>query len=602
MTGYFGTAFFKTTRRFALAAIGMALLSFAPGTSSLVAAPAQAQNNKCGNLNQRACNVTDTKWYSQGACKKGLAATKLLNGRCAKNKSSVLKDARNTVRKHSAVIADVTKAWSACFTPASLLKAGGSRDQFYNAVSKRPCLAEVLQIAKDAGFGHVSIGSSASLGALIIGTDVETGFAFDVDGKRPPVFYQTRGVTFLTAGLSGSVVISLGKGPATVANLQGDEQSGSISFAAFVGSGATASFSYSGPLQSVGVVLTVGGVAEIGYSRTNTVARTTGRSAPRVAAVDGPRDPGGYGEPEPVVEYAPSERPTKLRFCNDTPFEHIYAGFSFWDDGSAMGRSGWSAKGWKKIKQGQCKTTTIPNDSYGYAYSGDVYVFASADGAWWGQEAPAMCVSTPESNIPLRMDNVDRGCPSQSDVYFDTGTYVFPDLPPSANHTFTFSGEPDYRPAIQVASQVASERTAPNVITPLFYSGKICNETSADVIYVGFGIEDPGRTYAHGWFPVRKGECHVESLGKGKHDAQGSYIWAYATDGTNYWGGNDKRFCLRTPETARRTSDTQTALCGGTDQFRMYTQIMGNLEEQRHLEHVFKGEPTGRIATAGSGN
>ncbi len=583
-SGVFHRGVFGTLQRCIAASVCAILLSFAPGISQTTATPAQAQINKCGNLNQRSCTIADPIYYRRGACKPGLQPTTVLGGKCSKTKDSVLKDVRNAIKTHDATITNVARTWSACFTPESLMKVAGSQDQFFNAIASSPCLANVLQAAKDAGFGHVAIGTSASLG-LGVGGDVETGFAFDVQGRRAPVFYQTRGITFFTVGGGGSVVINLGQGPATVANLQGNEHGASVGFAAFGGGGATASFSYRGQLQSVGIILTTGVKGELGYVRTNTIARSTGHSPPRIVAATNSDDQGGYSELPPVQEYAASERPTKLRFCNNTPFEHIYAGFSFWDDGSAMGRAGWSAKGWKKIKQGKCKTTSIPNDTYGYAYSGDVYVFASAEGAWWGKNSPAMCVSTPESDIPLRLDNVDRGCPSESDVYFDTGTYEFVDLPPSTDNTFTFSGQPDYRPQQRSTSA---------------YSVTLCNRTTSDTIFVALGIEGRSRSYAQGWWEVGNGDCKTIDQTSADGSPYGGKIWAFATDGTQQWSGMGKTFCVRHPHASPKISDTQGAPCNRPEQFRLATMYLGDLNLQANMRLVFEGPPTLPVRTNGA--
>ncbi|WP_197409503.1 DUF1036 domain-containing protein [Erythrobacter sp. YT30] len=491
-----------------------------------------------------------------------------------------MRDAGNAIKANSGALAQVAAAWSRCLTPGQLIKAAGSRDSFYGAISQSECLSQVRAVAKNAGYGHVTIGVSASLG-VGIGGDVETGFAFDVAGQNAPVFYQTRGLTYFSFGGGKAIVLGLGKGPATVSNIAGDELSSSRTFTALKGGGAGASFSYQGQLQSVAVILTAGAKGEWGYSRTNTVARSTSRKMPAIASESrsGGYNNGSSDSYDPAPYVAPSERSTKLRLCNETDEEFIYAGFGFWDDGSAMGETGWSAKGWKKIGKGRCQTTTIPNYATGEAYGGDVYLFATANGAWWGRGAVAMCVLSPDANAPLRMANVDRGCVTDDPDLFDTATYEVRDIPSSQRTTFAFTGAPDFSPAPQQASLPA-------------YSATLCNKTPAPVLYTGLGIEGPSRTYAHAWFEIARGECRTLDLANSDGTPMGSKIYAFATDRKRVWGGTNQVFCLRDPAQFGRLSDTQTNRCGQPSQFRAPTRLLGQLDLKPNLSMEFTGAST----------
>ncbi len=560
---------FRLAGALVLAAV---LSSFATPITAIVEAPAQAQSRgaKCGNINQRSCTIFDPIYNRRGACKTGLAPTTILGGKCTKTKASVLKDARNAITSAAPVTNQIVQAWGRCFTPKALLDAGRSEGAFFNAIAGSDCLADVLSIAKDNGYGHVAIGTSASLG-IGVGGDVETGFAFDVNGKRAPIFYQTKGITFFTIGGGGSIVINLGKGPLTLDNLRGNEHGASVGLAALGGGGGTASFNYQGQLQSVGVILTTGAKGEFGYVRTNTSAKSTSRAAPQTRlAIAPPRDGSpGSDNFDPLV-YARSDRSTKLRLCNETEHRIIYAGFGFWDDGSAMGRTGWSAKGWKKLRQGQCQTTTIPNYSNGQAYAGDVYLFATNGEDWWGQGNIAMCVDTPSSNRPLRRANADLGCLNGQRGTFDTATYELANIAPARDTTFTFSGPPDYQPKAQ-------------------YSATLCNRTSAATIMAGLGIEGRNRTYVHAWYDLPRGECIDVDLTGQDGAPFGSRVYAFATDRLGVWNGMDRIFCLRDPAKYRKVSDTQTNNCDLPEQFRTATHYIGDLQATPQLRMNFTG-------------
>ncbi|MEM9706018.1 MAG: hypothetical protein AAF850_08065 [Pseudomonadota bacterium] len=176
--------------------------------------------------------------------------------------------AKDTLAQSGSLIKETGLALARCTGAKGIIEGGGSRADKANQLQRQPCVREMIEGARRAGYKSYSlgVGGGASFG---IGGDVETGFVFDTAYKNPPAFYASYGYSLgIQAGVGGNLVAGYGTSPNTPSKSQG--HGASIGAAAVGGSGASAWFNYDGSPDGISVVATVGGEFSAAYGRNET--------------------------------------------------------------------------------------------------------------------------------------------------------------------------------------------------------------------------------------------------------------------------------------------------------------------------------------------
>ncbi len=152
--------------------------------------PKAATNAVCGGSGHRPCNI----WERIPSCNSGLAENFLAH-KCVASGGNALESNAQAVLRDTAALLTVLGGYVTCFDAKLLEHAVRRADpKFAGKMAKSSCIERIKAVAVSQGYRTLTIGISGG-GSFILGSFVDTGFAFDLEGKRVPTLYQTKAIS-----------------------------------------------------------------------------------------------------------------------------------------------------------------------------------------------------------------------------------------------------------------------------------------------------------------------------------------------------------------------------------------------------------------------
>lgn len=512
-----------------------------------------ASRSNCGKLGQRACTIFERpgRPCDSGLVEKTNNYADPTAGRCRKydprNPGTIIDNVRDlgnvmvatttdTVTQVPAIInlasgdagrlaplsAELARSWAGCATRFNGLKSG-SGQLFYDAIVDSGCLDETLETARRAGYRTVTIGIAGSGGAGI-GVEMESGLAFDTARQLKTSYYETQSLKLNSYGLGSALTIGLWRAPNSA--IGGDAQGIAGGIAAFGGSGGGIWYDYDQNFAGFTIGLTAGAEGEAAYVRNTTKVSPTniGPEPARRGNGGGPDRayiPERQGRPATAGLPAPPPPPTELKVCNRSGEAEIYTALAYWDAGSRRRPASWTSDGWLAIRNGKCRTITLPDDETGGPYGGDVYLMGRAEMMDWDLPDTAFCVG---AGNDFEYRDADRMACTGADRRLASKKF---ELKPGANNIF------DFNPGKKLPTDTVLS---------------ICNNTSRPTIRVGmasFMGAAYGGFVSQGWRPVARGKClDLNLVDRASGKPKDGFIYLTALSDTASYGYGAEKFCF----------------------------------------------------------
>ena len=211
-------------------------------------------------------------WERIPSCDRGLVED-FLAGKClqAGQADGLARIATQILSDASGLIRIATTALS-CIDSKNLEHAIRRNDPvFAKRLMAIQCFINVKRVALDEGYSTLTVGLSGG-GSFVLGTFLDTGFAFDLTGKREPTLYQTKAISIgFQAGIGAGLNIGVYKSSNAVNTAGSDAQGLTFEAGAGVGGGAGVWFDYEGRLDGLSISAIAGASGKAGaYNRINT--------------------------------------------------------------------------------------------------------------------------------------------------------------------------------------------------------------------------------------------------------------------------------------------------------------------------------------------
>ena len=266
------------------AASRAAVISAQTGKASFATA---ARPSACGGRDQRPCFV----WEAIPSCHAGLVENILAHRCVSSSPDGALESSARAVATDLRDLFAALGGYITCFDPALIRGALDKGNTAYaEELQRSSCVQKMGAMAHERGYQTLTVGVSGG-GSFIIGVAVDTGFAFDTDGKSPPTLYQTKAISIgFQAGGGVAINIGLYKGTNAVNTAGSDTQGFSFEAGAGAGAGIAIWYDYDGKLDGISVSAIAGAEGKAGaYNRINTAYYDLNGNNPVLCGASGQR-------------------------------------------------------------------------------------------------------------------------------------------------------------------------------------------------------------------------------------------------------------------------------------------------------------------------
>ena len=505
---------------------------------------------KCGGLNQKACKIHERPGKP---CDKGLVerTTDYFDpdaGRCVRpssnNRGTIIDSVRDAAnagistahevtkvpaalarsatgagREFAPLATQINRTWLGC--AASIpVNADPLSQAFIDQITATSCFRQTMEMARSNGFRTLSIGLYAEA-ALLAGSQVEDGIAFDVHGQYAPTRFRTTANEYMSVGAGLGVSVGLHRGTNQPGSGGFGGSAEGISGAANIGGGGSFVLFFNGnTVSSLTISVGKGLGIDVAYVKSYTSVQAANYRMPRAShSFEGrPPDYDDYDAAYPDPEYYPLD-PTIVRVCNRSGEDFLYSALAYWDKGNAIRPAGWKSQGWWELRDNACADVKLPKDETGGPYGGEVYMMATAEFSDWPLTDAQFCVDR-DDRFTFR--NADmKACDRKSDMLLGSKEFI---VEPGAINTFTFN---------------------PGVKKPSDTTLSICNDTASPFIDVAMASYQDESFVSQGWWRVQRGSCwDTKLVDKETGRPKRGNVMLTAISPTNSYGYGAEEFCF----------------------------------------------------------